>query len=162
MKNTVKILSLALVAAVPVTLLINSSLSSTMTYCVNDSPLIAYRCIPKYKVAEGLSEEVKNNFEYSVDDSKFPDSFMIGKSGDPTPWQVEVLEGSFFTELFGQCSEPKKCALVKLDVWRYSNKKFTSERDKKEGFYHYIVLVKNGNGKLEKTDESFAASGRKG
>jgi hypothetical protein len=87
---------------------------------------------------------------------------MIGKSGDPTPWKVEVLEGSFFTELFGQCSEPKKCALVKLDVWRYSNKKFTSERDKKEGFYHYIVLVKNGNGKLEKTDESFAASGRKG
>jgi hypothetical protein len=172
MKTSIKSIVALSIIAIPTVLLANIALPSALSYCVNDYPLVAYilfnekdfakkvvySCVKKNQFAEGLVEDVQKNFSYTVDHSKLPNvsSLLKGSATRPSnSWNPDLLEGSYFSEVFGQCSKPKQCALVKYNVSR-------SDRGGAEGYVHFMVLTRNSSGKFEKTHESFAESGTKG
>lgn len=172
MKTAIKLMVALPIATVSMLFLANMVLPSAISYCVNEYPLVAYipfnekdfakkvvyACIKKNRIAEGLAEDIQKNFSYSVDHSKLPEvsSLLSGSSTRISKsWKSDLEEGSYFSELFGQCSNPKQCALIKLNVWR-------SDQGGAEGFVHFIVLVRNSSGQFEKTYESFKESATKG
>jgi hypothetical protein len=172
MKTSIKSVVALSIVAIPTVLLANIALPSALSYCVDEYPLVAYiplngkdfakkviySCIKKNQFAEGLVEDVQKNFSYTVDHSKLPNvsSLLKGSATRPSQsWHPDLLEGSYFSEVFGKCSKPKQCALVRFNVWR-------SDQGGAEGYVHFIVLVRNSSGKFEKTHESFAESGTKG
>ncbi len=105
---------------------------------------------------EGLHNDVLENYAYPL--GKIPPDEFYAYPLDPKDlWRVKLEETSSFSELFGKCSEPKKCVFAKFSIRRdLKNKKAG------DGYFHYLILAKNSNGKFIKINESFTTNGDKG
>jgi hypothetical protein len=157
MKKITKWLSIGSIILLPGLFLLDYKLASVPSYCIQRNHLLksisfnsssshfaqsVYLCLPQNTLTAELNEYVLENYDYPLDSK---DS-----------WKLK-LEGSFyFSELLGECTEGKKCVVAKFHVTKGGANVFL------EGYYHYLILAKDANGKLNKIHESFSPSPNKG
>jgi hypothetical protein len=72
------------------------------------------------------------------------------------PWEYKLEGGSQLPEFSGECNADKsKCAVVKFHVMRKDGVSYNA-------YFHYLILVKNSDGKYRSVSESFSVSPLKG
>jgi hypothetical protein len=115
----------------------------------------AFRCMEVSKSAPVANKDVLENYVYPLNlTHPWRVSFVKeGKEVDPEkPWRLDVENSFYLSELFGECSQSKKCVAAKFHIRRGTN----------EGYFHYTILAKDSNGKFTKIKESFGQSPYKG
>jgi hypothetical protein len=168
------------------------SLSSTRSYCINRNLLIMslpaeliklvnsnsfrgsvellHHCTTRNQppVKEFL-ENVNENYQYTVDVAKILAEKRNNSSSLPNvsesflkssqePWQYKLESGTDIPEFSAKCVDPsgkQKCVVVKFHVFRNLNKS-------PEAYCHYLILMKDSNGKFNSVLESFGISPLKG
>lgn len=139
---------------------LNVILSKTYSAEVNSSfvdqfAINAFRCMEFSKNAPVANSDVLENYVYPLNSTHpWRASFVReGKEVDPEkPWRLDMENSFYLPELFGECSQSRKCVAAKFHIRRGTN----------EGYFHYTILVKDSNGKFTKMKESFGQSPYKG
>jgi hypothetical protein len=158
LKKNIKWIGIGSVILLTGFFLLDYKLAPASSYCVNRNRLLAnipynasaskdyaktvYNCLSGNILTEDLNKDVLENYAYPLDSK---DS-----------WRLELENTYYLSELFGDCSIPKKCVVAKFHIKRGSMVVFN------EAYFHYLIFAKDSNGKFVKTNESFGQSGYKG
>jgi hypothetical protein len=166
----------------------DSKLVSDRSYCVNRSLLLlklprnpitdsksytgstegVYDCAASNQpISAELAQDISDNYKYILDLEKplkhkkeniahLPDFSEKYLEETKEPWESKLEGGSELPEFSGECNTDKrKCAVVKFHIIRKAGVSYNA-------YLHYLILIKNVDGKYRAVAESFSASPMKG